>query len=61
MGVECCFISRFWEFDQGGSWVVVEPNDITFKVIGWLLDFTQSLVTVKEGVPDGGSNRWGSG
>ena len=50
-------VSRFWDFDHGGSWVVEEPYDITPKVIGWLLDFTQPPRTVKGVVPDGGSNR----
>ena len=54
-------VSRFREFDQGGSWVVEEPYDITSKVIGWLLDFTQPPGNVKGVVPDGGSNRWESG
>ena len=29
----------FLEFDQGGAWVVEESNDVTYGVIGWLLDF----------------------
>ena len=55
--VEYWVVSRFWEFDQGGSWVVKEPYDITSKVMGWLLDFTQPSGTVKGVEPDGGSNR----
>ena len=56
-GVECRVVSQFWEFDQGGSWVVEEPYDITSKAIGLLLDFTQPPGTIKGVVPDGGSNR----
>ena len=59
--MECRVVSRFREFEQGGSWVVEEPYDITSKVIGCLLDFTQPPGTVKGVVSDGGSNRWGSG
>ena len=59
--MECRVVSRFREFDQGGSRVVEEPYEITPKVIGWLLDFTQPPRTVKEVVSDEGSNRWGSG
>ena len=29
-GVERCVISRFWEFDLGGAWVVDEPYDVAF-------------------------------
>ena len=39
-GVKRRVISRFWEFDQGGAWVVGEPYDVAFKDVGWLLDFT---------------------
>ena len=59
-GVECRVVSRFREFDQGGSWVVEEPYDITSKVIGWLLDFTQPPGTVKGVVSDGGSKTGGA-
>ena len=34
-GVERRVISRFWEFDQGGAWVVEEPYDVAFKDVGW--------------------------
>ena len=38
-GVKRRVISRFWEFDQGGAWVVEELHDVTPGVIGWLFDF----------------------
>ena len=41
-GVERRVISRFWEFDQGGAWVVEEPYDVAFEDVGWYLDFTKS-------------------
>ena len=34
-GVERLVISRFWEFDQSGAWVVKEPYDAAFKDVRW--------------------------
>ena len=44
-------ISRFWEFDQGGAWVIEEPSDVAFEDVGWLLDFTNSPETINGVVP----------
>ena len=46
-------ISRFWEFDQGGAWVVEEPYDVAFEDVGWFPDFTKSPETINGVVPDG--------
>ena len=51
-GVEHRVISRFWEFDQGGAWVVEEPYDVAFRDVGWFLDFTNSPETINGVVPD---------
>ena len=52
-GVEHCVISRFWEFDQGGAWVVQEPYNVASKGVEWLLDFTKLPETIIGVVPDG--------
>ena len=45
--------SRFWEFDQGGAWVIEEPYDVAFDDVGCLLDFTMSPESINGVVPDG--------
>ena len=30
-GAEHRGVSRFWEFDQGGAWVIDEPSDVVFE------------------------------
>ena len=52
-GVERRFISRFWEFDQGGAWVVDESYDVAFEDVVCFLDFTKSPETINGVVPDG--------
>ena len=52
-GVERRVKSRFWEFDQGGAWVVEEPYDVASEDVGGLLDFTMSSETINGVVPDG--------
>ena len=52
-GVERRVISRFWEFDQGGAWVVEEPYDVAFEDVGWFLDFTKSPEIINGVVSDG--------
>ena len=52
-GVECRVMSPFWEFDQGGAWVVEEPYDVASEDVGWLLDFTKSPETINGVVPNG--------
>ena len=51
-GVKGRLISRFWEFDQGGAWVVEEPYDVAFEDVGWFLVFTKSPETIIGVVPD---------
>ena len=46
-------ISCFWEFDQGGVWVIEKPYDVAFEDVGWFLDFTKSPETINGVVPDG--------
>ena len=46
-GVERRVVSRFWEFDQGGAWVVEEPYDVASEDVGWLIGFTKSPETIK--------------
>ena len=46
-------VSRFWEFDQNGAWVVEEPYDVASKDVRWLLDFTKSPGTINGVVQDG--------
>ena len=43
-------MSRFWEFEQGGAWVVEEPYDVAFEDVGWLLDFTKSPETINNSI-----------
>ena len=45
-------ISRFWELDQGGVWVVEEPYDVAFDDVGLFLDFMKSPETINGVVPD---------
>ena len=52
-GVECRVMGRFWEFDQGGAWVVEEPYDVGSEDVGWLFDFTKSPETINGVVPGG--------
>ena len=52
-GVKRRVISRFWEFDQGGAWVVGEPYDVAFGDVGWFLDINKSPETINGVVPDG--------
>ena len=52
-GVECRVISQFWEFDQGGAWVVGEPYDVVFEDVGGFLDFTKSPEIINGVVPNG--------
>ena len=52
-GVKRLVICRFWEFDQGGAWVVEELYGVSFEDVGWLLDFTKSSETINGVVPDG--------
>ena len=52
-GVERRVITRFWEFDQGGAWVVKEKYDVAFKDVESLLDFPKSPETINEVVPYG--------
>ena len=52
-GMERRDISCFWEFDQGGAWVIEKPYDVAFEDIRWFLDFTKSSETINEVVPDG--------
>ena len=52
-GLERRVISRFWEFDEGGAWVVEEPYDVAFEDVGWLLDFTKSPEIANGVVPNG--------
>ena len=58
-GVERRFISRFWEFNQGGARVVEEPYDVAFEDVGWFLNFTKSPETINRVVPDGGLQQLG--
>ena len=51
-GVERRVISRFWEFDQGGAWVVEVPYDVAFEDVGWFLDFTKSPEIINGVVSD---------
>ena len=53
-GVENRGRSRFWEFDQGGAWVIEEPSDVALENVGWLLDFTSSPETINGVVPHEG-------
>ena len=52
-GMEHRVISCFWEFDQGGAWVIEKPYDVAFEDVGWFLDFTKSPETINGVVPDG--------
>ena len=52
-GVERRVISRFWEFDQSGAWVVEEPYNVAFEEVGWFLDFTGSPESINGVVPVG--------
>ena len=52
-GVKRRVICRFWEFDQGGAWVVEELYDVSFEDVGWLLDFTESSETINGVVSNG--------
>ena len=51
-GVERRVISFFWEFDQGGAWVVEKPYDVAFEDVRWFLHFTKSLEIINGVVPD---------
>ena len=54
-GVERRAISRFWEFDRGGAWVIEEPYDVAFEDVGCLLDFTKPPEIINGVVLDGRS------
>ena len=49
-------INRFWEFDQGGAWIVKKPYDVPSEDVGWFLDFTKSPGTIN----GRSSTRWES-
>ena len=51
--VEHRVISQFWEFGQGGAWVVEEPYDVAFEDVVLFLHFTKSPETTNGVVPDG--------
>ena len=52
-GVERRIISRSWEFDQGGAWVVEEPYNVAFEDVEWFLGFTNSPETINGVVSNG--------
>ena len=60
-GVERRIIGGFWEVDQSRAWVVEEPYDVASEDVGGLLDFSKPPGTIKGMVPNGGSDRQGSG
>ena len=55
-GEERRVISRFWEFDQGGAWVVEEPYDVAFEDVGWFLILPSYQKPPMEWYQMGGSN-----
>ena len=60
-GVLRRIIGGFGEVDQDRAWVVEEPYDVASEDIGGLLDFSKPPGTIKEMVPNGGSDMQGSG
>ena len=55
-GVECRVIGGFREVNHGGTWIVKESYDVTSGDDSRLLNFAESPESVKEMVPDRGSD-----
>ena len=60
-GVGRRVIGGFWEVGQGRAWIVEEPYDVASEDVGGLLDFAKPAGTIKEMVPNRGSDRQRSG